>query len=298
MTAKILDGRQLAGKIKQELKGRLETVKRETNRVPGLAYLLVDDDPVSKHYIAGKTKACNEIGMNSFVEVLPANILEEALLYKIDSLNARPEVHGIIVQLPLPERINVHRVLERVHPKKDADGFHPYNRGLLFSSHTAIVPCTPKGIIALLKENQIPLEGKHVVILGRSLVVGRPLLMLSLNENATVTICHSKTENLKTFTRSADILVAAIGKPKFVTAEHVKPGAVVIDVGIHQVEGKLVGDVDADSVSQVASAMTPVPGGVGPMTVAMLLTNTFQAFQNALADEAGATLKPTSHLGR
>jgi len=280
--AKILDGLALASRVRQDLAQKIQKTKAETGLVPGLAYLLVNDDPVSQRYVANKTKACQEVGMLSFVEPFSRSVKEAELLQQIQRLNKRADIHGILVQLPLPPSLNVHRILESIDVKKDVDGFHPYNRGLLFSAHTAIVPCTPKGIVRLLKENGVVLEGKHAVIIGRSLVVGRPLSMLLLNENATVTICHSQTPDLKRFTRDADILVAAVGSPRFVKKDFVSPGVTVVDVGISFEGSRLVGDVDFDEVSKVASAITPVPGGVGPMTVAMLLSNTFDAFQSQL----------------
>jgi len=279
MTAMLLDGKALAQKVRNRLKARIADLKKKTGEAPGLAYLVVDNDPVSAHYVAGKTRACEEVGVKSFVYPYPADMSERALLERIDELDIRPDVHGMLVQLPLPPQINVHAVLEHINPDKDADGFHPYNRGHLFSASPSIAPCTPKGIMLLLKENGIEVAGKRVVILGRSLVVGRPLSMLMLGADATVTICHRKTRNLPEITRSAEILVAAIGQPRFVTAEHVSPGAVVVDVGINVVDGKLTGDVDFDAVSEIASAISPVPGGVGPMTVAMLIDNTVSLFE-------------------
>lgn len=279
----ILDGKALAEKVKQQLTDRIRALRQETGQVPGLAYLVVDDDLVSKRYVAGKTKACHEVGLRSFVFPLPQSIPLTSLLKQIDELNSRSEIHGILVQLPLPPHLDVQQVVEHIDPLKDADGFHPYNRGLLFSDHPSIAPCTPKGIMLLLKENGISPEGKRVVILGRSLVVGRPLLMLMLGENATVTVCHQKTRNLAEITRTAEILVAAIGRPKFITKDYVSRGAVVVDVGIHSVDGSLIGDVDFDEVSQVASYITPVPGGVGPMTVAMLLENTVHLFEKQIS---------------
>lgn len=281
MTARVLDGRKLAEKIRKQLAEKIAQAKKISGLTPGLAYLLVDNDPISKIYVAGKTRACKEVGIFSITETFPSTIQEQELLQKIELLNDQENIHGIIVQLPLPPHLKTDRIMEKINPGKDVDSFHPFNRGLLFASHAPFTPCTPKGIILLLKENGIPLEGKHVVILGRSLVVGRPLAMMLLNENATVTICHQKTQNLEKITQSADILVAAIGKPEFVGKNHIKPGTVVVDVGISRIGGKLVGDVKHDEVAEIASAISPVPGGVGPMTVAMLLENAFLAFQNS-----------------
>lgn len=292
MTAFLLDGKALAEKLQEQLAGKIRRLKQQTGKTPGLAYLLQEDDPASRHYAAGKTAACRKVGIYSLVIPFSKGLSQQELLAKIGELNANPDIHGILLQLPLPKHLDMHSAVARIDRNKDADGFHPYNRGLLFSSHPAIAPCTPKGVIYLLKENRILLEGKNVVILGRSLVVGRPLLMMLLGENATVTICHRQSRNLSDITRRADIVVAAIGSPKFLTREYVSRGTVVVDVGINVVNGKLVGDADFDDLREVASAMTPVPGGVGPMTVAMLLENTVHLFEQQL--QAGVRRSPAS----
>lgn len=288
MTARIIDGTALAKSLRAEL---ALDVQRLTalGRRPGLAAVLVGDDPASQSYVRSKGRACEEAGMLSRTVLLPAATPEVELLALIDQLNVDPEIHGILVQLPLPEQINTERVLLRVSPMKDVDGFHPINVGrLVLGDPKAFRPATPWGIIQMLLREGIETKGAHAVVLGRSTVVGRPLANLLLQDapggNATVTVCHSKTRDLPGVTRTADILIAAIGRPEFVTREMVKPGAVVIDVGINRVDDpskpkgyRLTGDVAFGPVSEVASAITPVPGGVGPMTIAMVLKNTIQA---------------------
>lgn len=260
--AEILDGR-FAAKAWSPYSDKRKT----------LAILSVGDDPASKIYVRNKIRACEQANIEVALHSFGANCTQEFLEYMIRDLNRCPDIDGILVQLPLPPQINEKRIMELIDPAKDVDGFHPYNMGRLMAGDPAIVPCTPKGIMQLLATYDIPVEGKHVVIVGRSNIVGKPLAMLMLNADATVTICHSHTQNLAAHTRQADILVSAVGKPHFITADMVNPEAVVIDVGINRVDGRLVGDVDFEAVSQVASYITPVPGGVGQMTVAALMDN-------------------------
>ena len=254
----------------------------------GLAVIIVGDDPASRVYVNSKKKACEDLGMISREYALPETTTEEELLSLITKLNADKEINGILVQLPLPGHLNEETVINTIDPKKDVDAFHPHNVGKIMIGNFDFLPCTPAGVMELIKESGIEVSGKECVILGRSNIVGKPQAMLLLHQNGTVTICHSRTQNLKEVTRRADILVAAIGKPNFVTADMVKEGAVVIDVGINRLpDKKLCGDVDFEAVSKVASAITPVPGGVGPMTIAMLMKNTVTAAicQNGLKDE-------------
>jgi methylenetetrahydrofolate dehydrogenase (NADP+)/methenyltetrahydrofolate cyclohydrolase len=288
MSARILDGAALAKTLRAEMADEVRALTARGRR-PGLAAVLVGEDPASQFYVKSKGKACEEAGMLSRTVVLPATTPEAELLALIDRLNADPEIHGILVQLPLPKHIDTERVLLRVSPAKDVDGFHPINVGkLVLGDPTAFRPATPWGIVQMLIRERIETRGAHAVVLGRSTIVGRPMANLLLQDapggNATVTVCHSKTRDLPAITRTADILIAAIGRPEFVTAEMVKPGAVVIDVGINRVDDpskpkgyRVVGDVAFGPVSEIASAITPVPGGVGPMTIAMVLKNTLQA---------------------
>lgn len=244
---------------------------------PGLAVILVGEDAASKIYVRNKERACEKIGIISRTIRLPADITEQELIAAIEELNVDESIHGILVQLPLPLGLCENEVLSHVLPEKDVDGFHVVNAGKLFTGQKGTVPCTPKGILYMLKSTGISLCGKEAVIVGRSNIVGKPIAMLLLNENCTVTICHSKTNDLATVTKRADILVAAVGRAGFITAEMVKPGAVVIDVGINRVNGKVVGDVDYEEVGEIASYITPVPGGVGKMTISMLMQNTLEA---------------------
>lgn len=244
---------------------------------PGLAVVLVGEDPASQIYVRNKGLACDKIGIVSRTIRLPGDISEEALIATVEQLNADDAIHGILVQLPLPKGLRENVVLSHILPEKDVDGFHLINAGKLFTGQEGVVPCTPKGILYMLKSTGISLAGKEAVIVGRSNIVGKPAAMLLLNENCTVTMCHSKTADLPGVTRRADILVAAVGRANFITADMVKPGAVVIDVGINRVDGKVVGDVDYETVSDVASYITPVPGGVGKMTISMLMQNTLEA---------------------
>lgn len=281
MTAKILDGKKLAAEIRAEVKRGVAEMKVATGAVPGLAVVLVGDNPASKVYVGQKEKACLEAGFASFLHRLPASTPQKELFGLIERLNDDPSVHGILVQLPLPPQIDPDMVIAAIKPGKDVDGFHPVNVGRLVAGLPCCEPCTPKGIMRLLKETGLPIAGKEAVIIGRSNIVGKPVALMLLSKSATVTICHSKTHDLATHVRRADILVAAIGKPRFVTADMVKEGAVVIDVGINRLDEGLVGDVDYGPVSEKASWITPVPGGVGPMTIAMLLENTLHQARTA-----------------
>jgi methylenetetrahydrofolate dehydrogenase (NADP+)/methenyltetrahydrofolate cyclohydrolase len=245
--------------------------------IPGLAVVLVGEDPASQIYVRNKGIACETVGMHSKTIRLPQSASQDEVIAAVDELNADDSIHGILVQLPLPGHLDEAAVLARILPQKDVDGFHISNAGKLFSGQAGVVPCTPKGIIHMLKQGGVDLAGKDAVVIGRSNIVGKPAAMLLLNENCTVTICHSRTQNLKEHCRRADILVAAIGKPRFVTADMVKPGAAVVDVGINRVDGKVVGDVDYEAVSEVAGYITPVPGGVGKLTISMLIENTLEA---------------------
>ncbi|MEE8209444.1 MAG: bifunctional methylenetetrahydrofolate dehydrogenase/methenyltetrahydrofolate cyclohydrolase FolD [bacterium] len=274
MTATIIDGKAIAQAIRGELKGEVASLKASRGVQPGLATVLVGDDPASHVYVKTKRKACDEVGIAPFPFELPASTSQGDLLALIEDLNKNPEVHGILVQLPLPEGLDEALVLEAVDPAKDVDGFHPTNISRLVAGRAELLPGTPAGILELLDRTGIPIEGAEAVVVGRSAIVGKPLALLLLHRHATVTICHTRTRDLAATARRADILVAAAGRAGVVTAEMVKPGACVIDVGINRVEGKLVGDVDFEAARAVAGAITPVPGGVGPMTVAMLLTNT------------------------
>ncbi|MBO7355048.1 MAG: bifunctional methylenetetrahydrofolate dehydrogenase/methenyltetrahydrofolate cyclohydrolase FolD [Lachnospiraceae bacterium] len=271
--AKIIDGKAISLAVKDEIKAKTEELAAKGITVT-LAVILVGEDPASQVYVKNKKKACEYCGIRSLSYELPADTTEEKLLELIEELNTRDDVNGILVQLPLPSGINEDRVLDAISPLKDVDGFHPVNVGKLSIGKKGYVSCTPAGVIQLLKRSDIDISGKECVVVGRSNIVGKPMAMLLLRENGTVTVTHSRTADLREVTKRADILVVAIGKPKFIDASYVKEGAVVIDVGIHRNEdGKLCGDVDFDSVEPVASAITPVPGGVGPMTIAMLMYN-------------------------
>jgi methylenetetrahydrofolate dehydrogenase (NADP+) / methenyltetrahydrofolate cyclohydrolase len=282
VTVRIIDGKRIAVAVRDEVRERVGRLRRDNYGVPGLAVIRVGDDPASAAYVRSKAAACEEVGIASRQLTFPAFVSHEELVASVQELNGDNGVHGILVQLPLPRHLDERAVLETVAPAKDVDGFTYANIGRLVENHARFVPCTPAGILELLDREKIEIAGKHTVVLGRSEIVGKPTAMLLLHRNATVTICHSRTADLPAVTRRADILIAAVGRPRLITAEMVKAGAVVIDVGINRVEGKLVGDVDFDSVAPVASAITPVPGGVGPMTVAMLLRNTLRAFELSL----------------
>lgn len=272
-----IDGKKISGQIKDELKEKVADYKKQGVEIT-LAVIQVGNDPASTVYVGNKKKACEYIGIRSLAYEFPETISQEELLETIEELNGRPDVNGILVQLPLPKHIDEDAVIRSIHPKKDVDGFHPQSVGALSIGEPGFVSCTPAGIIQLLKRSNIEIAGKECVVVGRSNIVGKPISMLLLRENGTVTICHSRTKDLKEVTKRADILVVAIGKPKFITKEYVKDGAVVIDVGIHRNENnKLCGDVDYEDVEPIVSAITPVPGGVGPMTIAMLMNNCVEA---------------------
>lgn len=275
--SQIIDGKAISAAIKDELKIKVEQMKAKGIKIC-LAVIQVGNDPASSVYVGNKKKACAYIGIDSLAYELPDETTQEELLKLIAELNAKEEVNGILVQLPLPEHINEDEVIRAIDPKKDVDGFHPQSVGALCIGQSGFVSCTPAGIIQLLKRSGIEIAGKECVVIGRSNIVGKPMALLLLRENGTVTVAHSKTKNLKEVAKRADILVVAVGKPKMVTREYVKEGAVVIDVGIHRNENnKLCGDVDYDDVAPVSSAITPVPGGVGPMTIAMLMYNCVEA---------------------
>ena len=274
-----IDGKEISQQIKDELKIKVAKYKEEGKEI-SMAVILVGNDPASAVYVGNKKKACEYIGIKSLSYELEESTTKEELLDLIDKLNKDDSVNGILVQLPLPKHINEDEVIKAISPNKDVDGFHPENVGRLSIGQKGFVSCTPAGVIELLKRSNIEIEGKNCVVIGRSNIVGKPMSLLLLRENGTVTITHSRTKNLKEYTKNADILVVAIGKPKFVDAEYVKEGACVIDVGIHRGEdGKLCGDVDYDSVKEVAGALTPVPGGVGPMTIAMLMKNCVESVE-------------------
>ncbi len=278
----IIDGKKVSAEVKGRITAEAKALKQKTGKSPGLAVVLVGDDPASSVYVRNKKKTCQQVGFRSFEHHLPADTSQEKLLALVQDLNRNDHVNGILVQLPLPGHIDSEKVLEAVDPAKDVDGFHPENVGRLVGGNAILKPCTPAGIIELLDRYKVKIEGKNAVVLGRSNIVGKPAAFLLLHRHATVTICHSRTKDLAAVARTADILIAAIGKPRFVTADMIQDGAVVIDVGINRVDGKLVGDVDFESVEKKASLITPVPGGVGPMTIAMLMANTLQAFQKSL----------------
>ena len=280
MTAKLIDGKALSEKLRSEILKTAMCLKVQGVR-PGLVVILVGDDEASQVYVENKTKACDELKIQNDEYILPEETTEEELLGLIDRLNHDHDVHGILVQLPLPDHISEEKILEAISPEKDVDGFHPVNMGKLVTGDNVLAPCTPSGIMELIHSTGIEIAGKEAVVIGRSNIVGKPTALMLLHENATVTVCHSKTQNLKEITRRADILVSAVGKAGFVTADMVKPGAVVIDVGMNRnAAGKLCGDVAFDEVSEVAGWITPVPGGVGPMTITMLLKITLTAAQN------------------
>ncbi|MEG1741827.1 MAG: bifunctional methylenetetrahydrofolate dehydrogenase/methenyltetrahydrofolate cyclohydrolase FolD [Acetivibrio sp.] len=275
--AQIIDGKRIATEIKEELREKTASLKKEGKTI-GLAVIQVGNDPASDVYVKNKKKACAYIGIESFAYELPENTTQEELLEVVKTLNQEEKVKGILVQLPLPKHIDEDFVIKAIAPEKDVDGFHPQSVGALSIGQKGFVSCTPAGIVELLKRSHIEIEGKECVIVGRSNIVGKPMALLLLRENGTVTICHSKTKDLKEFTKRGDILIVAMGKPRFITKEYVKEGAVVIDVGMHRGENnKLCGDVDYESVEPIASYITPVPGGVGPMTIAMLMKNCVDA---------------------
>jgi len=277
MPARILDGKALAAQVRARVKDEVAALSRRGIR-PGLAVILAGDDPASRVYVRNKTRACEETGVHSQQIDYPASVTQEELIRRISKLNADPSIHGILVQLPLPAGIDAAAVLKAVSPDKDVDGFHPANLGALLAGTPRVVPGTPLGVMRLLEHAGVALAGRRAVVVGRSTIVGKPLALLLLQKDATVTLCHSKTQGLEEETRRADILVAAVGRPKLLGAGMVKPGACVIDVGVNRLpDGKLAGDVDFDAVKDVAGWITPVPGGVGPMTIAMLLENCLHA---------------------
>ncbi len=273
--ATLIDGKKVAAELRAKVKAEVATLADK----PGLAVVIVGENPASQVYVKMKVKKCEEVGIASFTHELPASTSQEELLSLVEKLNKDKAIHGILVQMPLPKQIAAQRVIEAISTAKDVDGLHPENAGRLVAGQECLAPCTPRGVIALLKAYGIPIAGRHAVVLGRSILVGKPVANLLLNANATVTVCHSKTEDLPKIAREADILIAAIGRKGFVTADMVKEGAVVIDVGITREDGRLHGDVDYESVEKKAGWITPVPGGVGPMTIACLLENTLQAYR-------------------
>ena len=276
MSASLIDGKALAAQIRSDLAGRVLELKG-TGLVPGLAVVIVGDDAASRLYVNMKKRACDELGIYSREHALPASATQDELLDIVHSLNEDPSIHGILVQLPLPKHLDEQAVIEAIRPEKDVDGLHPQNLGALVAGRDGFVPCTPAGIIKLIKSTGTEIQGKECVMVGRSNIVGKPTALLLLREHGTVTICHSRTVDLPARCRQADILVAAVGKPALIKGDMVKPGAVVIDVGTNRVDGKLVGDVEFGAAREVAGHITPVPGGVGPMTIAMLMENTVRA---------------------
>lgn len=284
MAAQILDGKVLSAQIRDKVAERVCALKKQGVN-PGLAVILVGNDPASEIYVRNKEKGCAETGILSRTIRMDAETSQEALEAEIGKLNADPAIHGILVQLPLPEHLDEQAALAKILPEKDVDGFHLVNAGHLMTGTEGVVACTPKGALYMIRSTGTELSGKEAVVIGRSNIVGKPMAMLLLQQNCTVTVCHSRTRNLAEHTRRADILVAAVGKPGFVTADMVKPGAIVIDVGINRVDGKVCGDVDFESVKETAGWITPVPGGVGKMTIAMLLSNTAEAAERTLSRE-------------
>ena len=277
MAAKIIDGKSLAAQLRHSLKTAVAALVARGVR-PGLAAILAGDDPASRVYVRNKARACDDTGVRSEIHELPENVSERELLERIARLNADRAVHGVLVQLPLPRHLDAHRVLDAVSPAKDVDGFHAVNLGALVQGRPGFVPGTPAGVMRLIEHAGVDLAGRQAVIVGRSNIVGKPLALLLLQKDATVTICHSRTRDLAAVARQADVLIAAVGRPGLITASMVKPGACVIDVGINRLaDGKLAGDVDFDAVKEIAGCITPVPGGVGPMTIAMLIANTVRA---------------------
>ena len=280
----LIDGKEIARLVRADVKVRVKEFSEKYGKKPALCVILAGDNPASKVYVASKEKACGWVGIRSVAKKFPASITEEELINEIRALNEDPGINGILVQLPLPKGINEENVLRAVAPEKDVDGFHPMNAGELMRAGATLEPCTPAGCMELLKRAGVPLAGANAVVIGRSNIVGKPIALMLLRENCTVTVCHSKTRNLKEILKNADIVVSAMGRPKAVTGDMLKEGAAVIDVGINRLEdGSIVGDVDFESACRIAGAITPVPGGVGPMTIAMLMKNTIIAaeMQNA-----------------
>ena len=284
MTAQLIDGNALSKQLRTDVAARVTALKAK-GVTPGLAVILVGDNPASQVYVRNKVKACEDTGMHSVLETWPATMTEAELLARVDAMNNDASIHGILVQLPLPAHMNAQRVIEAISPEKDVDGFHIASAGALMTGLPGFWPCTPYGCMKMLESIGYELKGKHAVVIGRSNIVGKPMAMMLLQQNATVTICHSATKDLKAMTLQADVIVAAVGKRNVLTADMVKPGAVVIDVGMNRNdEGKLCGDVDFDGVKEVAGWITPVPGGVGPMTITMLLVNTIEAAERTAAN--------------
>ncbi len=281
MSANILSGKTMSEELRAEIASRVSALKQK-GLTPGLAVILVGNDPASEIYVRNKGNGCTEVGMYSRTINMPAETTQEELESAIDALNNDPAIHGILVQLPLPKHLDENAALAKILPEKDVDGFHLINAGHMLTGTEGVVACTPRGALHMIKSTGVNLSGKEAVVIGRSNIVGKPMAMLLLKENCTVTICHSRTQNLADHTRRADIVVAAVGKAGFVTADMVKPGAIVIDVGINRVDGKVKGDVDFDAVKEVAGWITPVPGGVGKMTITMLLMNTVEAAERML----------------
>lgn len=281
MAAQLLDGKTMSNELREKLALRVDNLKAR-GVTPGLAVILVGEDPASQIYVKNKGLGCAQVGMHSVTIRLPETTTQQELETQIDQLNGDASIHGILVQLPLPAGLDEAAALARIAPEKDVDGFHVVNAGKLFTGQKGVVACTPKGAMEMIRRTGIDMSGKEAVVVGRSNIVGKPMAMLLLQQNATVTMCHSRTQHLAEHTRRADVLVAAVGKPRFITADMVKPGAIVIDVGINRVDGKVVGDVDFDAVKEVASWITPVPGGVGRMTITMLLENTIEAAERTV----------------
>lgn len=280
MTAELLDGKKTASLVRERIAEEVERLKAEGKGVPGLAVVIVGENPASKVYVGQKEKACKAVGFNSILHRLPGDTTQEDLLALVEEMNHDPEIDGILVQLPLPRHMDSDSIIAAIRPEKDVDGFHPINMGKLVTGLKGTEPCTPKGIMYILNEYGIELEGKRAVVLGRSNIVGKPIAHMLMAKNATVTVCHSRTKDMASYTREADVIVAAVGKPKFLTADMVKEGAVIVDVGINRMDSGLVGDVDFEALKEKASFITPVPGGIGPMTIAMLLQNTLEAFKD------------------
>ena len=286
MTAQLIDGNALSRQLRTQVSERVAALKAQ-GLTPGLAVVLVGDNPASQVYVRNKVKACEDTGMHSVLEKYDASLTEAELLARVDALNNDPAIHGILVQLPLPAHINAHKVIEAISPAKDVDGFHVASAGALMVGQPGFWPCTPYGCMKMLESIGYDLRGKHAVVIGRSNIVGKPMAMMLLQKDATVTVCHSRTADLKAQTLQADVIVAAVGKRNVLTADMVKPGAVVLDVGMNRNdEGKLCGDVDFDGVKEVAGYITPVPGGVGPMTITMLMVNTLESAERSLAAQA------------
>lgn len=287
MTAQLIDGNALSRQLRADVATRVQTLKAR-GVTPGLAVILVGDNPASQVYVRNKVKACEDTGMHSVLETWPATMGEAELLARVEAMNNDPTIHGILVQLPLPAHIDAQKVIEAISPAKDVDGFHVASAGALMTGLPGFWPCTPHGCMKMLEHIGYDLRGKHAVVIGRSNIVGKPMALMLLQANATVTVCHSGTKDLASFTRQADVVVAAVGKRNVLTADMVKPGAVVIDVGMNRNEaGKLCGDVDFDGVKAVAGWITPVPGGVGPMTITMLMVNTLDSAERQASGQAG-----------